>query len=471
MSAVNKVAIASIVDTARSAFNTGVNSSQEQRRTHLLALRRLVTENENALHEALHADLHKNQFETDFSELNVLISEINAALRSLSKWMKTSRVRTGMPAIGAQLQPEPLGAVLIMAPWNYPVQLLLNPLIGVLAAGNTAVLKPAPETAHVAALLGELIPRYFPDGAVTIATGPVEVATELLTHRFDFIVFTGSGKTGKIILEAAAKHLTPVLLELGGKSPTWVDAQADLEDVTQRIAWAKFLNAGQTCVAPDYVMTPAANIAPLKDALEKAIRQSYGDDPQTAKNFGRIVSEKRFDRLVELLGSAPLEHKVSCDKSDRFIQPTVVVLDEWNQILGKGSNQPLMSEEIFGPILPIVPVETPELAIEIINAWDKPLALYTFGTSHKTQRLFEQKTSSGAVAHNVALIQAGLGALPFGGVGASGMGRYHGKFSFDTFSHHKPAVKVSARINPLKVMDVNSPKWLTDAITKFQRKG
>lgn len=462
--------IASIVETTRQAFIQGVNATEEQRRSHLLALRRLVTENEGALQDALRADLYKNTFEADFSELNVLVSEINATLRSLGKWMKALRVRTGMPAIGARLRPEPLGTVLIMAPWNYPVQLLLNPLIGALAAGNTAVLKPAHETEHVAALLGELIPRYFKDHSVSIVTGPVEVATELLTHRFDFIVFTGSGKTGKKILEAAAHHLTPVLLELGGKSPTWVDAQANLEDVARRIVWAKFLNAGQTCVAPDYVMTPAANVTALKDALEKAIEQSFGDNPQAAQNFGRIVSAQRFDRLMELLDSARIEN-VRTDRASRFIEPTVVVLDDWNQVLGEGSNQLLMSEEIFGPVLPLVPVETPERAIEIINAWDKPLSLYTFGAPRQTQRLFEQRTSSGSVAHNAALIQAGLGALPFGGVGHSGMGRYHGRFSFETFSHHKPVVKVSSRINPLKVMDANNPEWVKDAMTKFQRRG
>ncbi|BFU45228.1 aldehyde dehydrogenase family protein [Krasilnikovia sp. MM14-A1004] len=434
--------IAATVTAVREHFASGATRPLTARIRHLHALRAMLTENEPAFEAALWSDLHKSPAEAQLTELNVVVAEINHTLRHLRRWARPKRgpVPLALMPGRARLVSEPLGVVLVIAPWNYPVQLLLNPLVGALAAGNAAVLKPSELAPATASLIGRLVPRYFPDGAVRTVEGGVPEATELLAQRFDHIVFTGSGTVGRIVLRAAAAHLTPVTLELGGKSPVWCDDD-DLPAVARRLAWAKFTNAGQTCVAPDYVLTTPDRVPALVGALKAAIAELWGADPRASQEYGRIVTEQQFDRLVGYLPGTDVVIGGDHDRGERYLAPTVVTLpDGGPPAVGPRAAHPVLREEIFGPILPIVPVASAEEAVEVINAWDKPLALYVFTSSPRTRRLFERQTSSGAVVHQAALVHAAATGLPFGGVGPSGMGAYHGIHSWRSFSHLKPVL-------------------------------
>lgn len=433
--------IADIVAASRILFDSGATKPVDSRIRHLRALRAMLTENESAFEAALWTDLHKSPAEAQITEISVTIGEINHALRHLRRWLRPSRgpISPAMSPARARLVPEPLGVVLIIAPWNYPMQLLLDPLTGVLAAGNTAVVKPSELAPATSALIARLVPQYFPDGAVRVVEGGVPETTELLTCKFDHIVFTGGGAVGRIVMRAAAEHLTPVTLELGGKSPVWFDDDANLADAARRLAWAKFTNAGQTCVAPDYVMTTPERVPALVEALDKAIQELYGSDPRVTE-YGRIINERQFDRLVGLLDGVQVNVGGQHDRGERYIAPTVVTVPDGAASVGPDSAVPVLREEIFGPILPIVPVASAEEAVRIVNGWDKPLALYVFSSSTETRDLFERDTSSGAIVHNAGIIHAGSTGLPFGGVGASGIGAYHGVHSWRTFTHLKPVL-------------------------------
>lgn len=471
-------AIPAIVATAHSRFRSGVTRPLPARRALLEALRTLLEDHEQELNAALYQDLRKSRQEAQLTEIGVLIGEINHTLRHLTAWNRRQRVNPGMalaPA-SAALIPEPKGAVLIISPWNYPVQLLLNPLIGVLAAGNTAVLKPSSQVPTVSALLGELIPQYFPSQEVQIVTGPTALTEALLEEKFNHIVFTGSGSVGKQVMAAAAQHLTPVTLELGGKSPVWVDDDAHLDQVARRLAWAKFTNAGQTCIAPDYVLTTPDRAPRLAQALTAAIADLYGSDPQRSENFGRIVGTRQFDRLTGLLAATPQEAVISGgqhDRDDLYIAPTVVLLDsEATPVqLGDAAEHALLSEEIFGPILPIVPVASAAAAVNLITSWDKPLALYLFSSSKATREFFIEHTSSGAVVCNAAIIHAGTAALPFGGVGESGMGAYHGEASVREFSHLKPILHKPHWPDTLRMIQPGSSERVQKLVQLLQRRG
>ncbi|MFD4025759.1 aldehyde dehydrogenase family protein [Streptomyces sp. NPDC058576] len=432
------------VSDARTLFESGATRSLAARVSRLKALSAMLTENQTAFETALWNDLHKGAGEAQLTEISVVLAEINHTLRHLRGWARPKRgpVPAALWPARARLVSEPLGVVLVIAPWNYPVQLLLDPLVGVLAAGNTAVLKPSELAPATSELITRLVPRYFPDGAVRAVGGGIPETTELLAERFDHIVFTGSGTVGRIVMRAAAEHLTPVTLELGGKSPVWFDDDAHLHQVARRLAWAKFTNAGQTCVAPDYVMTTPDRIPALVDALESAIADLWGTDPRASREYGRIVSERQFDRLVSLLDSADVVIGGDSDRAGRYIAPTVVTVpaDEARPVVGPDAAHPVLREEIFGPIMPIVPVDTAQQAVEVINGWDKPLALYVFTSCARTRRLFEQNTSSGALVHDAGLVHVAASGLPFGGVGASGMGAYHGVYSWRAFSHLKPVL-------------------------------
>lgn len=430
------------VVTARGVFDSGATRPLDARVQRLRALRTLLTDNEAAFEAALWADLRKNRAEAQFTEISVVIAEIDHTLRHLRRWARPERgpVPAALLPGKARVVSEPLGVILVIAPWNYPVQLLLDPLVGVLAAGNTAVLKPSELAPATSSLITRLVPTYFPDGSVRAVGGGVPETTALLEQRFDHIVFTGSGTVGRIVMRAAAEHLTPVTLELGGKSPVWFDDDAHLRAAARRLAWAKFTNAGQTCVAPDYVMTTPDRVPALVEALREAITDMWGTDPRAGRDYGRIVNESHFDRLVGSLDGARILVGGDHDRTDRYLAPTVVTLPGHHPGLGPGAAHPLMRAEIFGPILPIVAVDSPHRAVELINSWDKPLALYVFSDS-ATRRLFERHTSSGAVVHDAGLIHVAANGLPFGGVGASGMGAYHGSYSWRTFSHHKPILR------------------------------
>ena len=465
------MSIPAVVSDARKVFDSGATRSPAARAASLRALRAMITDNESAIEAALWADLHKGAGEAQLTEISVVLAEINHALRHLRRWTRARRgpVPLALWPARARLVPEPLGVVLVIAPWNYPLQLLLDPLAGVLAAGNTAVLKPSELAPQTSALIARLVPAYFPDGAVRVVEGGVAETTELLAQRFDHIVFTGSGAVGRVVLRAAAEHLTPVTLELGGKSPAWVDDDAHLDQAARRLVWAKFTNAGQTCVAPDYVMTTPGRVPALVEALRRAISDLWGDDPRASRDYGRVVNERQFDRLVALLDGADVVIGGEHDRAERYVAPTVVV--SAGRAVGPDAADPLLREEIFGPVLPIVAVESAEQAVEVVNNWDKPLALYVFTSSARTRRLFEQRTSSGAVVHDAGLIHVAATGLPFGGVGASGMGGYHGPYSWRAFSHLKPVLRKPLAPDTLRLAQPPFTGWGPRLAQRLTRRG
>ncbi|GAB3616572.1 aldehyde dehydrogenase family protein [Okibacterium endophyticum] len=466
--------VSALVAHARSVFESGATRSRAARREHLDALRRLIVENRARLEGALHADLRKSAREAGITEIDTVLGEISHVARHLSAWTSPRRASTPIvlwPA-SARMVPEPLGVVLIMSPWNYPLQLTLDPLVGVLAAGNTAVIKPSPESPRTSELLAELVPAYFPGGAVQVVLGDVEVAERVLEERFDHIIFTGSGRVGRIVMSAAARHLTPVTLELGGKSPVWFDDEAHLADAARRLAWAKFTNAGQTCVAPDYVMTTPDRVPALVEAMRGAIEELWGRDPAASGDYGRIVSERHFDRLAGYLDEGTIEIGGQHDREDLYIAPTVITFPfSTPAAVGPDAPHGLLREEVFGPILPIIVVDSPQEAVRVINGWDKPLALYVFSDCAQTRRLFEQETSSGAVLNHAALIHVGAGTLPFGGVGASGMGAYHGYDSIRTFSHFKPVLTKPRVPDTLRLLNPGTHARISRLLGRLQRRG
>ncbi len=332
----------------------------------------------------------------------------------------------------ARVVRDPLGVVLIIAPWNYPLQLALAPLVGALAAGNTALVKPSELAPATSAAIAELLPRYLGEEAVAVVEGAVPETTALLEQRFDHIFYTGNGAVGRIVMTAAAKHLTPVTLELGGKSPVVVEPGADLAVTARRIARGKFLNAGQTCVAPDYVLAIGDTAAGLEKELADAVRELFGDNPAESTDYGRIVNERHFDRLTALLDDGRTVVGGAHDRDARYLAPTVLA--------DVPETAPVMRAEIFGPILPVLTVPDLDAAIAFINERDKPLALYAFTESADTKRRLAEETSSGALVFGLPVSHLAMPELPFGGVGESGMGRYHGEYSIDTFSHLKAVV-------------------------------
>ena len=409
------------------------------------ALRELFVEQEDRLIDALVADVGKPRIEAYTTEIAFTINEIDHTLKHLDAWTKPTKVKvplTFKPG-SATLRPEPLGTVCIIAPWNYPVQLLFAPLVAALAAGNTAVLKPSEVTPSVSALIEELVPRYFSASTVAVVTGAVDETTALLEQRFDHIFYTGNGKVGRVVMRAAAEHLTPVTLELGGKSPAIVAADANVEVAAKRIAWAKFLNAGQTCVAPDYVLVDERVEDALATALADAVTSFYGADPRQSNDYARIVNERHHDRLMKLLEAGGYDATViggTGDRGSRYIAPTVLA--------GVKPDAAVMDDEIFGPILPILSVTDVDEAIRFVNDRDKPLALYVFSSDDDTLEHVVSNTSAGGVTMNHAVLHLAVPDLPFGGVGESGMGSYHGKSGFDTFSHAKAVLNKPTRPDP-----------------------
>lgn len=416
----------------RGIFGSGRTRSETWRRDQLRGLHRLLTTRHADLEDALAADLGKPRTECWLSEIGLLCGELDDTLTQLSDWLRPRRVRvpTAMQPARARIRPEPLGVVLVIGPWNYPVQLLLAPLIGALAAGNTAVLKPSELAPATSAVLADLLPRFVDPEAVRVVQGDATTATALLAEPFDHIFYTGNGRVGRIVMRAAAEHLTPVTLELGGRSPAFVDADVDLRSTADRLVWGKFLNTGQTCVAPDHVLATPETNRRLVPELAAALRRAYGADPASSPAYGRIVNDRHFERLLGLLqGHEPAiggEH----DAATRYLAPTVLT--------DTTPDSPVLAEEIFGPILPLVDVSGPDQAIAQVRAGDKPLSLYVFSNDPQVRTAFEEQTSSGALGLGAApTAHVGIPTLPFGGVGASGMGRYHGRWSFETFSHPK----------------------------------
>jgi aldehyde dehydrogenase (NAD+) len=329
----------------------------------------------------------------------------------------------------SEIHKDPLGVVLIIAPWNYPFQLMMAPLVGAIAAGNCAVLKPSEVAPATSALFAKFIPRYVDPDCFPVVEGAVKETTELLNEQFDHIFYTGNGSVGRIVMAAAAKHLTPVTLELGGKSPVIVDSTADLDITAKRIVWAKFVNAGQTCVAPDYILVEDRVHDALVHRMVACIREFYGDDPQQSPDFARVVNARHHQRLMKLLGAGEIVAGGKGDEADRYIAPTI--------IKDVPEDAPVMQDEIFGPILPVLSVPSVDAAMAFINRRPKPLALYLFSSDERTHERVLKRTTSGGVTINHGWLHLGVPDLPFGGVGESGMGAYHGKRSFDVFSHQK----------------------------------
>ncbi|AWT41379.1 MULTISPECIES: aldehyde dehydrogenase family protein [Streptomyces] len=423
---------ADVVARLRAAFRTGRTQPVAWRTGQLRDLRRMLTEKGDELADALHADLGKSRTEAFRTEIDFTVREIDHTLDHLDDWLRPEPApvpaHLGTDAT-AWTRYDPLGVVLVIAPWNYPAQLLLAPVVGALAAGNAVVAKPSELAPATSAALARLIPAYLDTEAVAVVEGGIPETTALLAERFDHIFYTGNGTVGRVVMRAAAEHLTPVTLELGGKSPAFVDATADHDVVADRLVRGKFLNAGQTCVAPDYVLTDPATAAALEPRLADAVKNVYGTDPQTSGAYGRIVNERHFDRLTALLGSGRVVVGGTGDRADKYLAPTVLA--------DVDPASPVMREEIFGPILPIVTVAGLDEAIGFINDRDKPLALYVFSESAEARARIADETSSGGLGYGLPLAHLTVSDLPFGGVGESGMGNYHGRYSLETFSHRK----------------------------------
>jgi aldehyde dehydrogenase (NAD+) len=424
-------AIPDLVAVVRDRFDSGQTRALRWRLQQLAGLRDFLLERGPELERALHSDLAKSASESQLTEIGVVLAEVTHTIARLRSWLRPRKVAVplALAPASASVILEPLGVVLIIAPWNYPVQLLLAPLVGALAAGNAVVLKPSELAPATSAVVARFLPRYLDDRAVVVVEGAVEETTELLAQRFDHIFYTGNSRVARIVAAAAAKNLTPVTLELGGKSPVYVDNTVDIEAAAKRIAWGKFLNAGQTCVAPDYILATADVSGRLVEALRRAISVLYGVDPRQTPDYGRIVSDAQFERLSGLVRARQPAIGGRSDAAERYIEPTVLV--------DVGRDDEIMRQEIFGPILPIVTVDGLDDALAFIRAGDKPLALYVFSDDAASRRRFLTETSSGAIGFGVTVAHLTVPGLPFGGVGESGTGSYHGARSVETFSHEK----------------------------------
>jgi len=418
--------------------SSGKTRDKKWRRHQLNSLSNLLENNQQKILNALNQDLKKPATEA-FFEIIAVKQEIKLAQKNLSSWMKAKPINVPVSLRPAQalVQPDPLGCILIIGPWNYPFSLTLQPLVGALAAGNTAVLKPSEHAPNVSALIKQLIKKFFPPEIVQVIEGDGNIAAELITQKFDHVFFTGGEQIGKKVMEAASRNLTPVTLELGGKSPAIVIDGANLEVTAKRIIWGKSLNAGQTCIAPDHLLVEHKLIDSLISHLKNTINEFYGNTPLNSKHLGSIINPSQFNRLNNLLKQAKFKNQViyggDSNETDKRISPTLIKVDN--------RNDPLMKEELFGPLLPILCIKNLDQAISEFKSLPKPLALYLFGGSEKEQGKVLTMTSSGGVCFNDVVLQAGIPELPFGGVGTSGMGKYHGKAGFDNFTHYKSILK------------------------------
>ena len=429
-----------LVNLQKAFFNEHITREIPFRLCALDRLAEGIASREKQLLEALQADLGKSPFESYATEIGFLLHEIRTFKNNLQRWASDRRCSTPLFLFGAQsrIHYEPYGCVLIIAPWNYPLQLALSPLVGAIAAGNCAIVKPSGEAPRTAAALQELIGECFEEEYVAVTDARRETTEELLQERFDYIFYTGGVEYGRHVMQAAAQHLTPVTLELGGKSPCIVVDDAHLPTAARRIVWGKFLNCGQTCVAPDYLMVHRHIQQPLIEHIEREILRQYGENPQLNPEYPRIVNERHFERLAALLSHGSTLLGGAYDPTDRYIAPTLLTdIDP---------QSPLLSDEIFGPILPVIPFDDIDDCVEYVNQREKPLALYYFTRSRKRARYMIQHTSSGGACINDTILQTANGNLPFGGIGNSGMGAYHGRASFETFSHRRGVVTSAQRL-------------------------
>jgi aldehyde dehydrogenase (NAD+) len=445
---------APVLEAQRRYFRSGATLSLDFRRGRIEKLGRLLGENESRINEALAADLGKPVFEAYASEIGFLKSETGFALRHLASWMRPERVPSPITLFPAKsrIEREPRGVVLIIAPWNFPLQLALGPWIGALAAGNCAILKPSELAPHSSALIADLLGGSFPRELVAVAEGGVETSQALLRLRFDHVLFTGSATVAREVAAATAKTLTPLTLELGGKNPVIVDTDSDLALAARRIVWAKFMNAGQTCIAPDYVLVAERRKPELVSRIAANVVRFFGEDPRRSKDYGRIVNPRHFDRLSSYLEHGRVTLGGDRDRGELYLAPTLM------EEAAPGS--PPLEEEIFGPILPIVAYRELGEALEIANRHPDPLALYVFSNRTDVQNRILREVPSGGAAVNDLLMQFMNPHLPFGGRGMSGMGEYHGRFGFELFSHKRAVVQGSRLLDiPIRYPPYGGKLW------------
>ncbi|KAB2191461.1 aldehyde dehydrogenase [Staphylococcus epidermidis] len=430
------------INNSKAFFNTHKTKNLKFRKQQLKLLSKNIKNHENELLDALYKDLGKSKVEAYATEIGMLLKSIKLKRKELKNWSKTKQTDTPLYLFPTKsyIKKEPYGTVLIIGPFNYPVQLVFEPLIGAIAAGNTAIVKPSELTPHVAIVIKDIIEDTFDEAYVSVVEGGIEETQALLSLPFDYMFFTGSEKVGKIVYEAAARKLIPVTLELGGKSPVIVDDTANIKVASERISFGKFTNAGQTCVAPDYILVQRKVKNDLIKALKKTITEFYGENIEKSPDFGRIVNQKHFNRLNDLIQI----HKDNVvfggnsSKEDLYIEPTL--LDNIT------NDNKIMKEEIFGPILPIITYDNFDEVLEIIQSKSKPLSLYLFSEDENMTHRVVEELSFGGGAINDTLMHLANPNLPFGGVGSSGIGQYHGKYSFDTFSHMKSYTFKSTRL-------------------------
>ncbi|XP_044142126.1 aldehyde dehydrogenase family 3 member A2 isoform X1 [Bufo gargarizans] len=437
-----------VVNTARHAFATGKTRSLDFRIQQLQALKNMITENETELKQALKADLHKNDCTAYSFEMMGLLAEIEHTIDNLRNWAAPLHVKKTLMTMGDEvyIHYEPLGVVLVIGAWNYPLVVVLHPVVGAIAAGNAVVIKPSEVSENTAKVLEKLIPRYLDKELYPLVNGGIAETTELLAERFDHILYTGNTNVGKIIMSAAAKFLTPVTLELGGKSPCYIDKDCDIDIASRRITWGKFVNCGQTCIAPDYILCDKSVQGKLIEKIKETLKEYYGDNPKESPDYERIINKRHFKRILGLLDGEKVAIGGEHDESTCYIAPTVLT--------DVKPEAKIMQEEIFGPLLPIINVNDVDEAIQFINRGEKPLALYAFSNNKKIIKKIISQTSSGGVTGNDVLMHFSVNELPFGGVGHSGMGAYHGKHTFDTFSH-----KRSILIKSLSMEGVNKLRY------------
>ena len=421
--------IPEIVSKQRYFFEQGTPREISFRKQQLQLLRQLIIENEELILKALQEDLQKPYLESYGAEIGLVLEEIKYTLKHLENWTKPQNVTTPLSLFPArsQIVHQPLGVVLIISPWNYPFQLLITPLVGAIAAGNCTILKPSELAPHTSELIAQLIPKYFEAQYIAVVEGDKSATQTLLNQKFDHIFFTGSTAIGKIIMQKAAETLTPVTLELGGKSPCIIDKETHLDYTAKRITWGKFINAGQTCVAPDYLLVHQDIKQELLAKIQSYLKEFYGENPANSNDYPRIINDFHWRRLVGLIDVDKVIVGGQREQSDRYIAPTILDQVTWHD--------PVMQEEIFGPILPVLEYENLQDAINQVNAQPHPLALYLFSNNPKHQQQVINQTISGGVCLNDTIMHLTSPELPFGGVGTSGMGSYHGKASFTTFSH------------------------------------
>lgn len=429
------------MEEQKAFFYSGATKSYAFRRKQLQRLKSMLQTYEQDIYQALRQDLNKSQHEVLTTELGILYAEIDFTLKHLKSWMKKQEVDAPFTHMGTQnyVMYEPYGTVLVIAPWNYPIQLAIAPMIGAIAAGNTIVVKPSELSIHTSNLINKMCQATFDSRYIAVMEGDKDVSEQLLAQRFDYIFFTGSPHVGKIVMEKASNYLTPITLELGGKSPAIVDKGCSIKLTAKRLVWGKFTNAGQTCVAPDYVYIHADVYPKLVREMKKQIRKLYGKNPLENPDYVQIINERHFKRLEKLMEQGTVVTGGITNKSQLKIAPTLLEDVTWYD--------PVMQEEIFGPILPMMTFTKLDDIIKKIQVQEKPLALYYFGSSQKAKANILESISFGGGCINDTLYHLANPHLPFGGVGTSGMGAYHGKYSFKTFSHEKSILEQSTKVD------------------------